>query len=179
MNRPSPLRDETGFTLVELLVVIAILGIIAGALTESIIIGLRTTTRTESQLVGSIDRQRVAAAFVPDVQSAQRVEVGGTRCGPTDGTEVVTLSRADRGGVDKRASYVLLETTGDGTKLLRRYCEEGRLSVEKVVADHLAGKPQVDCATFPTCTYRAADDVGIAYEVSATRRAVVSTTTAP
>lgn len=190
MTASRDARGEDGFTLVELLVVVAIIGIISFALTESLIMGLRTTTAADAQLSGSIDRQRVATAFVPDMQSAKTL--GGAPCG-AGGEAVVTSSRTDR-GVEKTASY-WFDQTAEGPKLFRRYCERNTLAeppqavsvvvAEKVVADGLSKRPvTADCtppATTSTSvvarcirlTLTATDDRGVerSYEVSASRRA--------
>jgi prepilin-type N-terminal cleavage/methylation domain-containing protein len=81
-------RGERGFTLVELLVAVTILGIIGAALTESIIVSLKTTREADTRLSGSLDRQRLASFFVPDVESAQHVALAGA--GPTTTTSTTT-----------------------------------------------------------------------------------------
>lgn len=69
----SGAEDEAGFTLVELLAVIAILGVITFALTEAVIIGLKTTDSTANDLSRSVAVQALQSYFTPDVQSAKLV----------------------------------------------------------------------------------------------------------
>lgn len=162
MTSSARRHDETGFTLVELLLVITILGIIGFALTESVIIGLRTTTSTEEQVRGSLDRQRLATYFVPDVQSAQKLATGDSplACRPNGASPLLTAFGIDR-GVTKTASYYLVEAPPEAPKLLRRTCELDNLATppaagrqtEQVVAEHL-GSAAVICHDTgdPPCT---------------------------
>lgn len=179
-------HDDSGFTLVELLLVIAILGIIGYALTESVIIGLRTTTATEAQVRGSLDRQRLATYFVPDVQSARKLQAGDpppAPCQQSAGvTPLLTLSGIDR-GVRKTESYYFVEAPPEEAKLVRRTCELDLLPVaspppperqgEKVVADHLGNPPPTMACedTVATCTLRVTDAKAVPFQLSASRRA--------
>ena len=83
------LTSQRGLTLVELLAAITILGVISFALTESIIVGLRTTDGTAANISGSIGTQSAASYFSGDAQSADEVSNGWTGCPGT----------ADPGGV--------------------------------------------------------------------------------
>lgn len=178
-------RDASGFTLVEMLLVVTILGIIGFALTESVIIGLRTTTATEAQVRGSLDRQRVATYFVPDVQSARRLQPGDSApapCQPAGATPLLTLSGIDR-GVRKTESYYFVEAPPEEAKLVRRTCELDLLPVaspplperqgENVVADHLGNPPPTMACedTMATCTLTVTDAKAVPFQLSASRRA--------
>ncbi len=73
-------RNQRGTTLVETLAATVILSVISFALTESLVSGLNNAGDTQERLTGSIDRQRLAAAFYPDVQSTKEVDASP----PTD-----------------------------------------------------------------------------------------------
>ncbi|MGH9190764.1 MAG: PulJ/GspJ family protein [Acidimicrobiales bacterium] len=116
-------RGERGYTLIELLAATVILGIISFALTESVISGFNNTGATEERLVDSLDRQRVTAAFVPDVQSMQTHD-NSPPCGSplAPGEQVLkTFYWSDDGG-----AYVASYVATDGlSKLVRRMCVDG------------------------------------------------------
>lgn len=80
-RRPRSDDDETGFTLAELLVAITILGIIMAAIGAMIVTAFRTTTIVSDRLEGSRAPKLVATYWVPDVEAATAVAVGG---GPGD-----------------------------------------------------------------------------------------------
>ena len=173
--------QEYGYTLVELLAASVILAIISFALTESIISSLRNTEDSTNRTVQSVERQRLASVFVPDVQSSIREPLrDDPPCG--DDPAVVTFTWEERGET-RAASYV--DTVDDGERsLVRRYCEEdasGQLPVratreliELPSADQVL-KPVVPgpCDEPPTprfCLEVKAPDGSTAYVVSASRR---------
>ena len=69
--------NERGFTLVELLVAITILGIIMVAIGAMITTAFRTTTIVSNRLEASRAPKLVSTYWVPDVESAEHVLVGG------------------------------------------------------------------------------------------------------
>lgn len=70
-------RDELGFTLTELLVAITLLGIIMAAIGAMIVTAFRTTTIVNNRLEGSRAPKLVSTYWVPDVEGATGVLVGG------------------------------------------------------------------------------------------------------
>lgn len=138
-----PVR-ERGTTLIELLAATVILSVISFALTEAVVSGFRNTGDTEDRLVGSIDRQRVTAAFVPDVQSADPFNPSTTAaCGDTDPKpdEGIKLGWTD-GTTVKLSTYVEL-VKGAERQLVRRYCENGDVD-ESILAEY-QGSLGFDC----------------------------------
>lgn len=133
------LHGEAGVTLVEVIVSVIILSIIGYALTESVILGLRTAARTQEQVAGSLDRQLVSTYFSADAQSADAVSTGDNACATGS---IVTFSWED--GLDKVAAYVV---DTDERRLVRRYCEDGAFVVENKLATSLADEAPVtvDC----------------------------------
>ena len=75
---------EDGFTLPELLVAITILGIIMVAIGAMITTAFRTTTIVRARLEGSRAPKLVSTYWVPDVEGAEQVEIGGGGCGSGD-----------------------------------------------------------------------------------------------
>ncbi len=82
-------RAADGFTLPELLVAITILGIIMVAIGSMISTAFRTTTIVRSRLEGSRAPKLVATYWVPDVEGAETITLGGGGCG--SGEPLVTF----------------------------------------------------------------------------------------
>lgn len=80
---PSTRDHEAGFTLIELLVSITILGVLMGAVTAAMMVGLGTNASTGTRLDESRDEQFIAAYFSSDVQGAQTIRLGGGPAVPT------------------------------------------------------------------------------------------------
>lgn len=173
-------RREDGFTLIEVLLVVVILGFISGALTESIILGLRTTEATERIVSGSLDRQLASTYFYGDVQSSDEVATDAAKACPVSTPGTVTL-RWNDAGVAKAASYSVDPTEGN---LVRRYCEDGALKAQNTVASSLAaadpvtvtcapaGNPPDPCPSRPLkVKITVKDKSNVAYELEGARRA--------
>ncbi|MGQ0742757.1 MAG: type II secretion system protein [Acidimicrobiales bacterium] len=119
-------RSQRGTTLVEILAATVIIGIIAYALTESLVSGLTNSGDSTERVGGSIDRQRVASAFVPDAQSAKAWDATATGVAGPCGADlnpdqmVMNLRWSDAAtGLSSRVATYFVE---DG-ELFRRFCE--------------------------------------------------------
>lgn len=71
--------DERGYSLVELMVVVVMLSIIGGFVTTSVIVGMRTTQRTEARTYALADIQRGLERVGRELRAANPIEldVGG------------------------------------------------------------------------------------------------------
>ena len=136
-------RPEEGFTLTEVLVTVVITGIIAGAVTASIIIGLRTTDATVNRLSDSRDAQLAAAYFGTDVQGADKVLTSSATCSSEDSPVLdlvdETVASGDRRDV---VSYVVRTRTepaprGEVKELRRVTCKVDGSTVVQEVNDLL------------------------------------------
>ncbi len=151
------LKSEDGFTLVELMVSVAILGIIIGAISAAIIVGLQTSDRTTNRLAESHDAQDVAAFFVTDMQSAvtvtykamDTVSMVPAGCSPAS-SPLLVFSWTDPSAGAEMVSYYSA-TSGSETQLVRQQCVAG--SASTVVVAHLLGSSTPLVACVPTaCT---------------------------
>lgn len=145
-------RDERGFTLVELLVATSILGVVMGAISAAIIVGLKTTDDTITRLSESHDTQISTAYFSGDAQSAEKVELGVTD--PCTGGNVMALftwkDTHATPALDKTAAYVI-ESPTTGRELHRRYCEGSVPKSDVVVAHNLHASTAPSIACVPSC----------------------------
>jgi len=88
MSRLTP--PEHGFTLVEVVLTVTILSLIIGVLTDTLILGLRTTGDTQTDVAQS-DAQQFIAHFVGrDVAASVVATPGGTACGVANAALVTT-----------------------------------------------------------------------------------------
>lgn len=182
-------RNDDGFTVVELLVAVVILGIVIGAVTAAIIVGLRTTDGTQQRLAESHNAQMASSFFVQDVESADMVSVPGTQCTGTGTTPVVSFSWSEHAsatgaGVPKVASYVVeQDAPGPGAekRLVRRFCSGTPLAdAGEVTIGHFplsVVAPTVVCAPMPSCsgpvktvTMTVSEASTYEYSVTGTRR---------
>ena len=83
-------NSERGFTLVELLLTVTILSLIIGVLTDTLILGLRTTGDTQTRIAQSDAQQFVAHYVSRDVQASVAATPGGSACGVTNAALVAT-----------------------------------------------------------------------------------------
>jgi len=126
-------RTERGNTLVELLAATVIIGIISYALTESLVSGLNNSGDSQERVSGSVDRQRVAAAFVPDAQSTQTMDDStGDACGEGD-TLIKNLRWSDLDPGGPKAVVATYWQTG--AELVRWLCVGGDDREDQMLAD--------------------------------------------
>lgn len=129
--------DEAGFTLVEVLAVISILGVIAYALTESVILGLRTTDATAASSSRSVAVQTLSSYFTGDAQSADEVSTTDPDCAAEP--VFLHLTWTDQ-AVSRAVSYGLDPPAGPEQELVRWSCAAGG-SADRKVLGHFSRNP--------------------------------------
>ena len=132
-----PRRDEAGFTLVELLVAIAILGVISFVLTESLILGLKTTDGTIAKVSRSAGIQLLEPYFTADARSAELVSTTDPSCA-TDPV-ILHLTWTEQ-GTTQAVSYSLDPVGGGEQDLIRWSCSGAGSPVRRVLG-HLTHDP--------------------------------------
>ncbi len=177
-------RGASGATLVEVLVAVSILGIISAALSGSLFLGLKTTQTTTERLAESSGAQILSTVFPADVQSATAISVSSAACGL--GVPAVTFDQVDPDpagpGSDTALTiaYVVGDPVGNERQLVRRVCQTGTVTGERVVARGLAlADPlTVVCTPDPACPAWAQTVTavvqgvgGYSYQVTGSRRA--------
>ena len=125
MNSVGPTRGEAGFTLVELIVSVLILGIVGAAVTQSIIVALRTTDGSVTRISGAVASEALTSYFAADAQSADEVaDPAAPACATGDPAGVfLRLSWTDEG--TRVAEYSLEPATGPEQDVVRWFCVEG------------------------------------------------------
>jgi prepilin-type N-terminal cleavage/methylation domain-containing protein len=169
--------SEAGFTLPEVLIVIAILGIIVVSLTNAMVVGLRSSSRTATVLVASADRQMLTTYFPPDALSATTAtaDPAAVGCTGVTGDRVLLLAWSEFDPLFPQfptsffADYRLIPG-GTGKELVRDSCVGSVPADEiKVAHDATAAIPVFPGGT--TVGIQVTDSLGAQYTVSGSRRA--------
>jgi prepilin-type N-terminal cleavage/methylation domain-containing protein len=90
VTRLAGAHTDHGFTLVEMLLTITILSLIIGVLTDTLILGLRTTGDTQTRIAQSDAQQFIAHYVSKDVLASAAATPGGNACGITNAALVTT-----------------------------------------------------------------------------------------
>ncbi|MDX6228136.1 MAG: hypothetical protein QOI76_1526, partial [Frankiales bacterium] len=145
-------RLDEGFTLPELMISITVLGIVAPAMAGAIVLGLKMTSSTSSQLAASHNRQELAGFFTSDVQSAvtiaDQTSVDTTTCLSSGQTLVGRLSWTDVDSAATSTSRVVTyvsATVGGERQLIRNTCTGATML--SVVAVHGAVSSNFACTS--------------------------------
>jgi prepilin-type N-terminal cleavage/methylation domain-containing protein len=135
-------RGEQGFTLVELLVAITIMSMIMGGISESIIVGLRSTAAISTSVSESHDTQMVTAWFPRDVNGATTIWGGAPLaktqplCAtPAGWTRTVLTMLSGDPTLPLLTSYVVVKT-GTMFQLVRTVCEGANVPDGPVIVVH-------------------------------------------
>jgi len=88
--RGLPASHEHGFTLVEVVLTVTILSLIIGVLTDTLILGLRTTKDTNTDVAQSDAQQFIAHFISRDIQASFAATPGGSACGIANAALVTT-----------------------------------------------------------------------------------------
>lgn len=131
----SQRRDERGFTLIELLAVISILGIVSFALTEAVILGLKTTDAVTTDVARSAGVQALRSYFTGDAQRAKQASTGDTTCATSAPgmTVVLHLYWTDQSAA-REVAYSLEDdgaAIAGQSELVRRTCTAAGVTLDK------------------------------------------------
>ena len=127
----AQLGDDGGFTLVELLIVTVITPLVIGGLAVMMLAVFKVQSSVSSRLNGSSDIQATSAAFVSDVQSADKLTTNNvsTPAGcTTTGTRILSLQ--EQGIV---VTYAVV-AQGSQNNLVRLQCTSASSTVAATVS---------------------------------------------
>ncbi|MDQ3757937.1 MAG: prepilin-type N-terminal cleavage/methylation domain-containing protein, partial [Actinomycetota bacterium] len=173
-----PRRGEAGFTLIELIVVISITGIVMGALSSAVVVGLRTVDGTTEQLADSHDLQLLSIYFPADVQSSIEGRIDTTTATPAPtgcatepgGTNLVRFQWTEPGGTQAFKVAYQLESSSGQTVLARTSCVDSGALRRIVVAHGLGSGTQTATVAGRTVTLALTLASGLTTRLTATRR---------
>ena len=128
MTRVAHAHTQHGFTLVELLLTVTILSLVIGVLTDTLILGLRTTGDTQTRIAQADAQQFIAHYVSRDVVASVAATPGGTACGVANAALVTTAQSAPTLSAPDQA--VAYSVASDG--LSRSTCAVGATSAATV-----------------------------------------------
>lgn len=171
-------RGDAGFTLVELLAAVAILGIIGAALTEAVILGLRTTSATQATSSRAAAARALASQFTDDVHSAEKVSTTDPDCAP----QPVFLHLTWTDGVNRAVSYSLDPQDGPDQDVVRWSCSGGGAPTRKILG-HFSRSPEsasppVSVACDPGCSQAPSEPDTVTLTIDGGRPVTVARRTA-
>jgi len=156
------------------------MGVIAATAAMVFSITVKTTDETNARFSESLGPKLVSVYWVPDVASAQRVNLNSGPCG--GGTPIVTFSWADdRTGYGVVTASWAAESAGGTRRLVRRLCMNGDLSTptSRVIVPEIAdpgvtvscdGAPCVEDATPEAVRIDVTTPRGYHYSLESTRQ---------
>ena len=158
-------KGEKGFTMVELLIAILLTGIVATAITGTILYVLNVNFSTANRMTAVRQVRNVGFWISPDVQMAQCVEPGGSPGFP------LTLTWKDLATNDTHEVTYTLENmpSGDFKRLQREHIGPDPPSIT-IVAEYIDPAEtscvwDCGCDCFWNCDW---DDAWLTFEVTAT-----------
>jgi len=130
-------HPDHGFTLIEVLLTVTILSLIIGVLTDTLILGLRTTADTQTRIAQADAEQYVDHFVSRDVDASVAATPGGTACGISNAALVTTEQSAPGLSVPDQAVAYTLDANG----LSRLTCPAGAstAATTAVVSDEITG----------------------------------------
>ena len=148
MTRIPGAHAQDGFTLVEMLLTITILSLIIGVLTDTLILGLRTTSDTQTRIAQADAQQFIAHYVSKDVSASVAATPGGSECGINNAALVTTEQSAPTLAAPDQA--VVYSVASDG--LSRSTCTIGAAAAAtvSVISDEVTAFT-ASCAAPGTC----------------------------
>jgi prepilin-type N-terminal cleavage/methylation domain-containing protein len=135
MHDPTPTHADGGFTLVEVLVTVTVLGLIFAVLTDTFVLGLRTTSDTQTNLAQTDTEQFAALWLTKDVRGSTAVATDAAACGVSNAPLVLQRASSAIGLADSTVVYART-----GNDLSRVTCPIGATgaSTTNVLSDGVA-----------------------------------------
>jgi len=133
MNMKKLKKGEKGFTLIELIIAILITGIVASAITGTILYALNVNFSTANRMTAVRQVRNVGFWVSPDVQMARCVYPGGSSGFP------LALNWTDWANNDTHAVIYTLEdmSSGEFKVLKRKHYIESELASTTIVAEYI------------------------------------------